>query len=242
MFYRNFFIYYISIAIGGLLLLTVFVYQSNLFKIKTFLNSEIYSLKANHAFEDKNYGEAEIFYKKALLHNPNSDESVFNLGNSFYSQGRYADAAETYRRLIAILNAKGKDTDLTWNNLGNAYYKMGLIIQSQKAYQKAMIENIDDEVIRQNFLYVSQIIKMESKKQRKFTKNKKNDKNAEKIDKNSSDNDTDKLNDNDRPNGPYQLSNKEMQQLLNLSNEKIRVPQATRSARSKKTNSNGPDY
>lgn len=234
--------FYISITIGSLLLITLFVYQSNLFSIKTFLKSEIYSFKANHAFEDKNYGEAEIFYKKALLHNSNSDAVFFNLGNSFYRQGRYADAIKTYSQLITLSNDKFIQIDIAWNNLGNAYYMMGLITESQKAYKKALIENNDDAVIRQNFLYVSQIIKMEAKKKGKFTKKKENDNNAEKIDKNSSDNNTDKLNDNDGPNGPYQLSNNEIQQLLNLSNEKIRVPQATRSARSKKTNSNGPDY
>ena len=49
----------------------------------------------NAAFEKKQFGEAEEFYRKAV-ELEGSGKAVYNLGNALYEQGRYEEAIPKY--------------------------------------------------------------------------------------------------------------------------------------------------
>ena len=47
--------------------------------------------KGNKLFEEKRYAEAEVEYKRALQHNPQSDVANYNLALSYIRQGGSSD-------------------------------------------------------------------------------------------------------------------------------------------------------
>ena len=74
----------------------------------------------------------------------------FDAANSLYYQGRFADAAEEYRKIAA----SGGGTANLWFNLGNAHYKANEIGRAIAAYR--MAERLDprDSALRANLQFV----------------------------------------------------------------------------------------
>jgi tetratricopeptide (TPR) repeat protein len=93
--------------------------------------------KGNGAFEDGQYQQAEIEYRKALEKAPLSGKADYNLGNALYKQKQYDAAATKY----AALAEKGKDKQTLnryYYNLGNALYENRKYQESVEAYKNSL--------------------------------------------------------------------------------------------------------
>src|ERR1035437_9516601 len=55
--------------------------------------------EGNKQYQNKNYIEAEKNYTRGLNKNKDSYKGSFNLGDSYYKQGKYSDAAEQFQML-----------------------------------------------------------------------------------------------------------------------------------------------
>jgi len=53
-------------------------------------------------YRERRFGEAETYYRDAVLADPKYPLAEFNLGNLYDEQGRLADAATHYRRALAL--------------------------------------------------------------------------------------------------------------------------------------------
>lgn len=107
-----------------------------------------YLLKGDEAYENGNYAEAEVNYRRAL-EKDNTIKGTYNLGNSTYRQERYDEAIRQYE--AAAENAKDRSTKArAFHNLGNAHYQKGDFRESIEAYKNALRLNPGDLATKRN--------------------------------------------------------------------------------------------
>lgn len=93
---------------------------------------------AKEHYENKEYKESSKLYEKVV----SNAQGYYNLGNSYYKQGKYEKAIENYNKVVtekADLEAK------KLHNLGNAYAKLGQLQEAKKVYEKALKLKNDEE-------------------------------------------------------------------------------------------------
>ncbi len=123
-------------------------------------------IEGNKQYKKKNYTEAEKKYKEALSKNKNSYKGSFNLGDTYYKQGKYAEAAEQFQLLTH--RATSKDTlAKAYHNLGNALLKSKKYQESINAYKNALKNNPNDQDTRYNLSYAQQMLKQQQQKKEK---------------------------------------------------------------------------
>lgn len=138
-------------------------------------------LEGNEQFENKKYEEAQKSYQEALKENKDSYKAIFNLGDAFYKQEKYEEAAQQFQALTH--RATSKDTlAKTYHNLGNALLKSKKYEESANAFKNALKNNPNDEDTRYNLAYVQEFLK-----QQKQNKDKKDNKGDNKKDKDKED-------------------------------------------------------
>lgn len=162
--------------------------------------------EGNIQFEKKNYSEAEKNYSRALNKNKDSYKGAFNLGDAYYQQGKYEEAAEQFQMLTH--RATSKDSlSAAYHNLGNALMKSKKYQEGANAYKNALKNNPKDEDTRYNLAYAQQMLRQQQEQQKKDkdkkddkeNKDKKDDKNKDDKDKDDKDKkDKDKKDDKDK--------------------------------------------
>ncbi len=150
--------------------------------------------EGNGQYEKKNYSEAEKNYTRSLNQNKDSYKGAFNLGDAYYQQGKYEEAAAQFQLLTH--RASSKDTlSKAYHNLGNALMKSKKYQEGADAYKNALKNNPNDEDTRYNLAYAQQMLKQQQqqqkqnkdKKDKKEDKDKKDDKNKDSKDKDKKD-------------------------------------------------------
>ena len=107
-------------------------------------------LKGDKAYEDKNFSEAEVNYRRAL-EKDNSAQGAYNLGNSTYRQERYDEAVRHYESVTE--SARDNVTRArAFHNLGNAHFQNQKYKESIDAYKNALRLNPDDMDTRRNLV------------------------------------------------------------------------------------------
>ena len=108
-----------------------------LLPIVSFSQEKKIIIDGNKQYENKNFKEAEKNYNKALNKNKNSYNGSFNLGDAYYKQGKYEDAANQFQSLTH--RATSKDTlSKAYHNLGNSLLKSKKYQESVDAYKNAL--------------------------------------------------------------------------------------------------------
>ncbi len=144
-------------------------------------------LEGNKQYEKENFIEAEKNYSRGLNKNKNSYKSSFNLGDAYYKQGKYEEAAEQFQSLTH--RPSSKDTlSKAYHNLGNSLVKSKKYQEGLDAYKNALKNNPDDEDTRYNLAYTQQMLKQQQQQQKKDKDNKDKDKKDKKDNKDNKDN------------------------------------------------------
>lgn len=137
----------------------------------------------NEAYKKSDYVAAEKEYNKALGKNKDSYKATFNLGDAYYKQGKYEEAANQYQLLTH--RATSKDTlAKAFHNLGNSLLKSKKYQESVDAYKNALKNNPNDADTRYNLAYAQQYLKQQQEQQKKEDEKKEKEKKEEKKDKN----------------------------------------------------------
>ena len=195
--------------------------------------------EGNQFFENKKYKEAEKSYQQALKKDKESYKATFNLGDAYYKQQKYEDAAQQFQALTH--RATSKDTlSKAYHNLGNALLQSKKYEESINAYKNALKNNPNDEDTRYNLAYAQQQLKQQQQQQQNKDQNKdkkdqnkkekddKKDKKDDKKDQNKKDNE-DQKKDQKKKNKkqqqqPDQISKEDAQRLLDaLQNDEKNV-------------------
>ncbi len=129
--------------------------------------------EGNRVYEKGRYTDAEVEYKKALQKNPKSTEAQFDLGNAYYKQQRFDEAAKQYGMTATDMkDAKEKAASLY--NLGNTLYRANQYAESAKAYKAALRLNPGDDDARYNLLMALDKLKQQKQDQKQQKQDQKN--------------------------------------------------------------------
>ena len=142
--------------------------------------------EGNKQYSTENYSEAEKYYFQGLNKNKDSYKSSFNLGDAFYKQGKYEEAAEQFQALTH--RPTSKDTlSKAYHNLGNALLKSKKYEECISAYKNALKNNSTDDDTRYNLSYAQQMLKQQQQQQNKDKDKKDDKKDKEKKDQDKKD-------------------------------------------------------
>ncbi|MEG2149670.1 MAG: tetratricopeptide repeat protein [Bacteroidaceae bacterium] len=140
-------------------------------------NERDYLRKGNKLYKDSAFVKAEVNYRKGLELNPQSVESMYNLGNSLSQQNKSKEAMEQYDAASRIEKNKTK--------LAKIYHNMGVLLQSGKqyqqcieAYKQSLRNNPKDDETRYNLALAQKMLK-DQQKQNQDNKDNKDDKKKE---------------------------------------------------------------
>ena len=129
--------------------------------------------RGNQQYNDSNYTEAEVNYRRGLEKNNQSFEAHFNLGDALFRQEKYPEALEQYAEAEKLLKADDKtrkekvDSRLadTYHNMGNALYAQQQYDKAIGAYQQSLRLNPKDNDTRYNLVKAMQQLQQQQQKQ-----------------------------------------------------------------------------
>lgn len=123
-----------------------------------------YIREGNKSFDNKKYSDAEVSYKKSLNKNQKSYEGNFNLGDAYYKQGKYDEAAKQFDLLRSQKKDKSSDA-ASLHNLGNTLLQSQKYQESIEAFKQALKLNPKDEDTRYNLAYAQAMLKQQQQQQ-----------------------------------------------------------------------------
>lgn len=202
--------------------------------------------KGDKAYEDKNFSDAEVNYRRAL-EKENSPKGTYNLGNSTYRQERYDEAVKHFESAAAAAKDNAAKAR-AYHNLGNAHFKNQKYQESIEAYKNALRLNPNDLDTKQNLANAlrrlppppppqnQQSQGQENKDQQQQQQQQQNQQNQQ-SGENKNENEQQQQQ-QESPSGqqeqPQDLSKEEAQQLLEIMNqEEQKVQQKLRKAQGK---------
>jgi tetratricopeptide (TPR) repeat protein len=117
--------------------------------------------KADKHYHQGNYGDAEVYYHRALEKDPALWQAIYNLGNVLYKQERYEEAVIYYKKALAKATPASHGNILY--NLGNTYYKMNSLHQSVEYYKQVLRNKPDAMKARFNLAFVQNLLSQQKK-------------------------------------------------------------------------------
>jgi len=207
-----------------------------------------YIRKGNNLYEKEDFVGAEENYLKALEKNNQSAKAEFNLGDAYYKQKKFAEAAQQFQKIAE----KSTDKEMkasAYHNLGNSLLQAEKYQESVNAYKQSLKLNPTDNETRYNLAYAKKMLQQQQEQENKDkdkdkdkqddkkdqdkkddqNKDKDKDKNDEKKDqenKDKSDEKKDGEKDKEQQPQPNQLSKQQAQQMLDALNNQEKKVQA----------------
>ena len=123
-----------------------------------------YIRQGNKEYNENEFNESEIQYRKALDKDINSYEGNFNLGDALYKQDKYEDAARKFSN-IADPEMDTDELSRIYHNLGNSLLKNNQLQESIEAYKHALRNNPDDLDTKHNLAYAQQMLQQQQQQQ-----------------------------------------------------------------------------
>ena len=129
--------------------------------------------RGNKQYNDSNYTEAEVNYRRGLNKNDQSFEGHFNLGDALFKQEKFPEALEQYTQAEKLLKANDKlskeqlDERLadTYHNMGNALYAQQQYDKAVTAYQQSLRLDPKDNDTRYNLVKAMQQLQQQQNQQ-----------------------------------------------------------------------------
>jgi len=137
--------------------------------------------EGNKLYNNKQFTEAEIAYRKSMEVNPRSFEGTYDLGNALYKQKKYPEAAEQYQTIAAQSERLIADNPANINRLAQVFHNMGNIgmqskeyAKSVEAYKQSLRLNPADDETRYNLALAQKLL--QNQQQQEQNKDQKQDK------------------------------------------------------------------
>ena len=137
--------------------------------------------EGNDLYEEGNYSEAEIEYRKALSEKPDYYKGKFNLGDAMYGQENYEESGKIFGELGETAKTPEEKSG-SWYNLGNSLMEQQKYKESIEAYKKALRLNPDDQDAKYNLEYARKLL--DEQQQQEQNQDQNQDKDQEKQDQN----------------------------------------------------------
>jgi tetratricopeptide (TPR) repeat protein len=113
----------------------------------------------NIAYEKKDFSTAQHFYQEAITKDLTHQwpQAVFNLGNVFYEQKQYDEAAEQFMNVIRS-NAHATLKSMAAYNSGNCYLQRKNYPSAIEWYKQSLRANPGDDDARYNLTYAQSML------------------------------------------------------------------------------------
>jgi tetratricopeptide (TPR) repeat protein len=126
--------------------------------------------EGNNLYEEGNYQEAEIEYRKALAEKPDYVKGKFNLGDAMYGQENYEEAGKIFNELGETAKTPAAKSG-SWFNLGNTLMNQQKYKESIEAYKKALRVNPNDQDAKYNLEYARKMLNNQQQQQQNQDQN-----------------------------------------------------------------------
>ena len=130
--------------------------------------------KGNAHYDGQKFGEAEMTYREGLEKGADPFISGFNLGDALFRQGRYEEAASTFRSLPNLTEEK-EEKAAAYHNLGNSFMKTEKFQESVDAYKQSLRNNPHDLETKYNLAYAKRMLQQQQQQQQQNQDNKENE-------------------------------------------------------------------
>jgi tetratricopeptide (TPR) repeat protein len=139
--------------------------------------------RGNKQYNDSNYTEAEVNYRRGIDKNASSFEAYYNLGNALFRQEKYPEALEAYAQAEKLLDTNDQQQKeelanrlaTTYHNMGNAYYVQQQYDKAIAAYQQSLRQNPKDHETRYNLVKAMQQLQQQQNQQQQQQNQQQND-------------------------------------------------------------------
>ena len=139
--------------------------------------------RGNRDFRKDNFREAEIDYRKALVKDSMSVAANYNLANTLYREGDFAQAQQALERVKDVAPMSGSAADYYFN-LGDAALQQKDYQKAVEAFGESLIRRPEDLQAKENFIYAKKMLQNQQQNQQ----NQNNDQNQDNQDQNQDQN------------------------------------------------------
>jgi Ca-activated chloride channel family protein len=127
------------------------------------------------AYNDGDFSEAEVLFRKAGDINQESLEAEYNTGAALYGQEKYEETVKQYESLLkqpeATLEDDPESLAHIWHNLGNSLLEAQQYGPSMEAYKQSLRLKPEDFDTKYNLAYARQKLKEQQQQQEQGGKN-----------------------------------------------------------------------
>jgi tetratricopeptide (TPR) repeat protein len=113
--------------------------------------------EGNKYYNDANYNEALIKYNDAQIEDPSAPEVLFNMGNVFYRQKKYQEAADAFQKSMERGDIELEAKALY--NIGNSFFQQGNFQEALEYYKQSLERDAEDVDTKYNIEYTERKIK-----------------------------------------------------------------------------------
>ena len=138
--------------------------------------------RGNRDFRKGELREAEIDYRKALVKDSMSVAANYNLANTLYREGDFAQAQQTLERVKDVAPMSAASADYYFN-LGDAALQQKDYQKAVEAFGESLIRRPDDLQAKENFIYAKKMLQNQQQNQQN-QQNQNNDQNQDNQDQN----------------------------------------------------------
>jgi Ca-activated chloride channel homolog len=138
-----------------------------------------YVREGNKQYEDGNFSEAEVQYRKALTEDPKSYKGKFNLGDAMYEQKNFDESGKLFNELTES-NASKEVKSSAYYNMGNSFLSGKKYQEAIDSYKQALRQNPDDQDSKYNLEYARKMLKEQQQQQQNQDQNKDQNKDQDK--------------------------------------------------------------
>ncbi len=165
---------------------TVYKFTLLFFVLITLLNAQSTRGLVNDGvdeYENNNFAESEVNFKKGIDTDLENFESRFNLGDAIYKQGRYEEALEEFKNSMPLALTNDSKSSI-YHNIGNTLLKSKKLEESIAAYREALKLTPNDMETKYNLSYALKQMQNQQNDQNQDNqdKNDQNDQNKEQQD------------------------------------------------------------
>ena len=116
------------------------------------------------AYEQGDFSEAEVQFRKAGDLDESSFEADFNTGAALFEQDKYQETVQQYESLVQQSSDPGKLSKV-WHNMGNGLLEAAQYQASIEAYKNSLRLNPDDPDTKYNLAYARKKLQEQQQQQ-----------------------------------------------------------------------------
>ena len=184
--------------------------------------------KGNREFKKGDYRNADIDYRRAVVKDSTSLAAQYNLGNTLYKSGDFAQASSTYEKVKDAASASDYAAD--WNyNVGNAAASQQNWQAAVDAYKEALLRNPGDLDAKENYIYARKMLQdqQNNQNQNQDNQNQDQDRNKDQNQDQDQNQNRDNQDNKDQNQDQNQNQNKDQNQDRNQEDQSAQQPKIT---------------